>query len=175
MADFTSAAVGAGFASSSAFALITMPGMQNPHCTAPTSPKAHAYTSRSRAERPSVVVTDFPFTLATVSVQARTALPFTSTEQDPQTPSAQPSFTEVKRASSRKYSSRFLSAPTATLFPFSVNWNIVVAPQLQGARRRSSGYTPAPWRTARPRNPDCAWNRETLSCIRTSASHFPFA
>ena len=177
MADFTSAAVGAGFASSRALALINMPGMQNPHCTAPTSPKAHAYTSRSRAERPSLVVTDLPWTLATVSVQARTAFPFTITEQEPQTPSAQPSFTEVRRASSRRYSSRFLSASTATSFPFSVNWNIPLAPQQQrlAAGRKSSGRTPAPLRTAHPRSSGCAWNREIPWCSRTSASRFPSA
>src|ERR1017187_2227262 len=103
MADFTSDSVGVGFASSKALALINIPGMQNPHCTAPTSPKAHAYTSRSRGERPSLVVTDLPWTLAVVSVHARTAFPFTITEQLPQTPSAQPSFTEVMRAPARKY------------------------------------------------------------------------
>src|ERR1035437_387957 len=102
--------------------------MQNPHCTAPTSPKAHAYTSRSRGERPSMVVTALPSSLAVVSLHARHAFPSTRTEQEPQTPSAQPSFTEVKRASSRRYSSRFLSAATVTTLWFSVNWNIRVPP-----------------------------------------------
>src|ERR1035437_5215331 len=63
-----------------------------------------------------------------VSLQDRNAFPSTSTEQEPQTPSAQPSFTEIKRASSRRYSSRFLSAATVTAFWFSVNLNIAGTP-----------------------------------------------
>ena len=40
MAKAASSRVGFGFASSSALAEMTIPGIQKPHCTAPASPKA---------------------------------------------------------------------------------------------------------------------------------------
>ena len=102
MAFRTAAGAGSGSASSSPLALITMPGMQNPHWTAPASAKAQANTSFSRWERPSTVTTRRPSSFAAVNRQARAALPSTSTMQAPQAPSEQPSFTEVSRSSSRR-------------------------------------------------------------------------
>ena len=40
MACLISASVGLGFLSSRALPASTMPGVQKPHCTAPTAPKA---------------------------------------------------------------------------------------------------------------------------------------
>ncbi len=102
MAFFTSAGAGSGFASSRPLALMTMPGMQKPHWTAPALAKVQLYTSFSRGDSPSTVTTLRPASLAVVNRQARAALPSTSTMQAPQAPSEQPSFTEVRRRSSRR-------------------------------------------------------------------------
>ena len=97
-----SSSVGSGLVSSRAFPAITMPGMQNPHWTAPASPKAQTQASFSKSVRPSTVRTLFPSILSVVRTQARVAFPSTSTVQVPQAPSLQPSFTLVRRSSSRR-------------------------------------------------------------------------
>ena len=119
----------------------------------------------------------FAVHLGRVNVQARHAFPSTSTEQEPHTPSAQPSLTEVKRASSRKYSSRFLSAATVTAFWFSVNWNIAVTPSSCNAAISAADLSVVLVHLCVLRIPErlAAHGIEKLpSCSRTSTSRFSF-
>ena len=66
-----------------AFARMTMPGMQNPHCSPPHAANASANAVRSSASTPSRVSTDLPATLATGCWQLTTALPSMWTVQQP--------------------------------------------------------------------------------------------
>lgn len=61
-----------------------MPGMQKPHCTPPFSRKALAKRACSVSLSPSMVVTSPSATFAMVITQESTALPFSSTAQQPQ-------------------------------------------------------------------------------------------
>ena len=97
----------APFLSTWAFARITIPGMQKPHCSPPHAANALAYVSRSDSSTPSSVSTDLPTTLASGCWQATTALPSTWTVQQPHWPvGEQPSFGEVMFNSSRRADSR---------------------------------------------------------------------
>ena len=68
--------------------------------------------------------TDFPSILSVVKMQALTALPSTRTVQVPQAPSLQPSFTLVRRSSSRRKRISFWFFSAATVFPFTVKVDI---------------------------------------------------
>ena len=98
-----SSRVGLGFLSSMALAFMTMPGVQKPHCTPPLTTKASANTSRSCADRPSAVVSDFPSRSFIFIRQLSRAMPSTRTVQQPHTPSPeQPSLGLMSPATSRK-------------------------------------------------------------------------
>ena len=96
------ASSGQGTLSMRALPAITMPGMQKPHCTAPTAPKAYTKASCSAGLSPSTVNMFLPAALLVLSTQAFTALPSTIMVQVPQAPSLHPSFTEVRCKSSRR-------------------------------------------------------------------------
>ena len=95
-----SSSLGSLSLSSSAFAAITMPGVQKPHCTAPAWPKAYTYASFSNSLSPSVVIICLPPSLSVRCTQAFIARPSIITVHVPHAPSLQPSFTEVSRSSS---------------------------------------------------------------------------
>ena len=78
-ANAISSLVGFGFLSRSPFVQMTIPGIQNPHCTAPASAKAYAYSSFSSSEKPSTVRIDLPSIMESVGIQAFIATPSTST------------------------------------------------------------------------------------------------
>ncbi len=86
--------VGSGSSAISAAPAMTMPGMQKPHCTAPTAPKAYTKASRTSSGRPSTVTMLRPAARAVVSTHALTAAPSTWMVQVPQAPSEQPSLAE---------------------------------------------------------------------------------
>ena len=90
---------GKTFTSSKAFVANIIPGIQNPHCTAPALLKAYTYTSFSRSLNPSTVKIDFPQNLAILCVHAKTGFPSTRTVQLPHTPSLHPSFTDFNSQS----------------------------------------------------------------------------
>jgi hypothetical protein len=80
--------VGVGFSSSSEIAAITMPGVQNPHCSPCRSRKARCTGcqlagSAVSPARPSSVVTSRPSTLAASTVHDFTDSPSTSTVHAP--------------------------------------------------------------------------------------------
>src|SRR5580698_1508420 len=84
-----------------------MPGVQMPHWAPPYSRNAcWTALSLSPLATPSMVVIDAPSTCSTGTRQEFTSSPSISTEQAPHSPSPQPSFTPVRRRSSRKTSSR---------------------------------------------------------------------
>jgi hypothetical protein len=86
---------------------MTMPGVQNPHWSAPVAAKAAAYRSRSAASRPSSVVTVLPATRSRVRLQLTTGLPSIRTVQQPHWPDGeQPSLGLVTSSSSRSAASR---------------------------------------------------------------------
>ena len=98
-----SSRVGLGFLSSIALAFMTMPGVQKPHCTPPLATKASPKTSRSRADRPSAVVSDLPSRSFILILQLRRDAPSTSTVQQPHTPSPEhPSLGLMSPATSRR-------------------------------------------------------------------------
>ena len=100
---------------------MTMPGVQNPHWSAPVAAKAAAYRSRSSAGRPSSVVTALPSTRSSPIEQLTTGLPSTSTVQHPHWPDGeQPSLGLVTSSSSRRAASRCGWSPTSTGAPLSV-------------------------------------------------------
>ncbi len=103
-----SASVGSGFTSSNALELMTIPGMQNPHCTAPAFVNAYAYASISFSDIPSMVTIFLPTNFCVLNTQAFVALPSIITIQVPHAPSAHPFFTEVMFISSLKNSNSFL-------------------------------------------------------------------
>ena len=102
IAFLISSSVGSGFLSINAFPAITIPGVQNPHCTAPLAPNAYTKASCSRLLSPSSVKIFFPAALRVVRTQDFTALPSTTMVQVPHAPSLHPSFTECRCRSSRR-------------------------------------------------------------------------
>src|ERR1700687_4314388 len=84
---------------------IRMPGMQNPHCTPPSTAKASLSTRRISSSVPSSVTTWWPSICSGLRRQDSTGRSSTSTTQHPQLPSgAQPFFAETMPHSSRNTS-----------------------------------------------------------------------
>ncbi len=108
------------FLSICALARITMPGMQNPHCSPPHAANASEKLRRSASSTPSSVTIDLPSALATSYWQVTVALPSMSTVQQPHCPEGeQPSFGEVMSSSSRSAASRWgWLERTVTAVPF---------------------------------------------------------
>ncbi len=73
----------APFFSSSDAVRTRMPGVQNPHCSAPVDAKAAAMRSRASSSIPSRVVTCAPAMRSSERLQLTTAFPSTSTVQHP--------------------------------------------------------------------------------------------
>ena len=98
---------GCGFFLIKTFACITIPGMQNPHCTPHFSTKALAITRCLYSPNPSVVTTT-PFSTLLIGItQDNTALPLSSTVQAPQAAcGAHPSFADVIPSISLRYESK---------------------------------------------------------------------
>ena len=115
-----SSSVGSGTRSMSAFPAITIPGMQNPHCTEPLDPKAYTKASFSSPLSPSVVMIFLPTASFVVSTQDFTALPSTMIVHVPHAPSLQPSLTECRCRSSRRYRSSGFSSSVLLMIPFTV-------------------------------------------------------
>ena len=95
-ATLISSSVGSGTLSISALPAMTMPGVQNPHCTEPIAPKAYTNASFSASLNPSVVMMFFPAARLVVRIQDLTAFPSTTIVHVPQAPSLHPSFTECR-------------------------------------------------------------------------------
>ena len=73
-----------------------MPGVQNPHCTAPFSTNAPAIVSARFVSNPSKVLTSAFSSFDSLVKQANLAFPLMLTIQAPQVPCPeQPSFAEV--------------------------------------------------------------------------------
>ena len=117
-----SSSVGFRFSSNNALALITMPGVQKPHCTAPASANAFEYISLSNSLSPSIVSTSLSCSLSTFIVQDLTALPSIKTVQLPHTPTSQPFLTDVSFSTSRRYFKRVVTFCTDTALPFSLKF-----------------------------------------------------
>ena len=106
--------MGNGASSISLAALITNPGVQNPHCTPPADCMAACTGCRvPSAARPSTVTTSVPSARAAGVRQASTARPLRCTVQAPHSPSAQPSLVPVRPSSSRSQSSSVAEAAPA--------------------------------------------------------------
>ena len=125
MADFTASLVGFGFLSRRALAQITIPGIQNPHCTAPALEKAYTYIALSLSDKPSAVSILFPSSLSVFCTQAFTAFPSINTVHVPHAPSLHPFFTDVSLRVSLKNDIRLMFSVTVYVTPFTVNTAIL--------------------------------------------------
>ena len=98
----------APFLSICALARMTMPGMQKPHCRRAARGERVGEPRRARPRStPSSVVIALPAAFSSDSWQLTTALPSTSTVQQPHWPDGeQPSLGEVMSSSSRSAASR---------------------------------------------------------------------
>src|SRR5660398_274518 len=94
-----------------------IPGVQNPHCTAPYSAKAfcRGCSVPSAASSPSMVTTSAPSTSTAGKTQEFTATPSTRTVQAPQSPPPQPSLDPMRSRSSLRMRRRLQPVRTATL------------------------------------------------------------
>ena len=110
MPAFISSLLGFGFFLIIAAPLITIPGIQKPHWTAPALEKAWTKAFFSSSVRPSMVRISSSLSLESFWVQESFLLSPTRTVQVPQAPWEQPSFTEVICKSSRKNLRRVLSS-----------------------------------------------------------------
>src|SRR5215813_6389240 len=119
-----SISVGCGLLSSNAFAAKIIPGVQNPHCTAPYSAKAFCTGCNcSPWASPSMVVTSRPWASSAKIRQESTVLPSSSTVQAPHSPSLQPSLVPVRCNSSRSSCNNDCCGSIATSYgvPFTVS------------------------------------------------------
>ena len=116
--------VGLEFRSSKAFALRSMPGVQNPHWMAPLSTKARCSGCGSwNVPMPSMVLICRPSIWDTFVTQDLVGVPSISTVHEPHAPSPQPSLAPVRPNSSRKTSMSLRpgSPQKATLAPLRTN------------------------------------------------------
>src|SRR5688572_8815712 len=102
----------------------TMPGMQKPHWTPPSSTKASPMVRRRSAGTPSSVTISWPSICSGLRRHDKAGRPSIITRQQPHAPSgAQPFFADTTPHSSRRTSSRCIpvSYVASVGFPFSVN------------------------------------------------------
>src|SRR5207237_8171657 len=93
--------------SSSALTVSSIPGVQNPHCSAACRVKASSSRSNSgRSASPSIVVTSAPDASAARKQHELTGSPSTSTVHAPQTWTSHERFAPVSPSPSRRKSSR---------------------------------------------------------------------
>src|SRR5205809_5738258 len=116
MALSMSASLGWGRAASSAAAAMIWPGWQYPHCTTSSSIQARCTASRPWAERPSIVLTACPWTLAAGVTHERTAWPSTWTVHAPHCAIPQPNLVPVRPRMSRSTQSRGMSSGAAASY-----------------------------------------------------------
>src|ERR1700731_2219094 len=120
----TRAASHSGSSESSACAVVIMPGVQKPHCSAWCLRKLFCSGVRSASlESPSTVTTLAPSACTASIRQERTAAPSTSTVQAPHTPCSQPTWVPVRCNSWRRQSAKVRrgSTSTATAVPLTSN------------------------------------------------------
>src|SRR3990172_3163015 len=104
-------------------ACTTMPGVQNPHCTAHLSTKPFFTASAfGSAASPSMVTTSRPLQSTANSRQELSDAPSTRIVQAPHSPSPQPYFVPVNPSTSRSISRALISTGTVALraTPFSL-------------------------------------------------------
>src|SRR5579872_4746 len=135
-----SASVGLGTLSRRLATLMIWPDWQYPHCGTSSSIHARCTGCVTSGERPSIVVTALPCTLATLVMQERAATPLTCTVHAPHRDMPQPNFVPVMPSVSRKTHNSGISGVTSTScgFPFSVNLIAIREPPL----RESQTVTP---------------------------------
>ena len=98
-----SCSVGFGFSSSSARAVISIPGVQNPHCSAWRSWKpSWTGSSLPSTSRSSTVRISWPSHIAARIVHDLTGWPSISTTQAPQLEVSQPQWVPVRSSVSRR-------------------------------------------------------------------------
>src|SRR6266545_2819606 len=142
IASRTSSSVGLGFCCSSSSALMSMPGVQNPHCRPWLSQNACWRGCRlpSGAASPSTVRTSAPSACTASIRHERAVFPSTSTVHAPQTPCSQDTRTPVSSTSSRRKSARLLrgDATPSKGAPLTVRWTGHAAgmPRLLSRSRR---------------------------------------
>ena len=97
-----------GCSRSSSSAVMSMPGVQKPHCSPWCSWNASWSGWSAVRRRPSTVMTSAPSAWTASIRQERTASPSTRTVHAPQTPCSQPTWVPVRPRSSRRKSTRSL-------------------------------------------------------------------
>jgi hypothetical protein len=103
IASRTSSAVGSGLLSSSQRAVISIPGVQKPHCSPWQTAKASwTGSSAGPAASPSTVVTRRPSAMTASIVQDLTGVSSSQTTQAPQLDVSQPQCEPVNPRSSRR-------------------------------------------------------------------------
>ena len=131
---------------SSDVARTTMPGVQNPHWTAPAATNARWMTCGCiGVPMPSMVRTDFPATRLTGKRHDITTRPSMSTAQAPQSARSQPFFAPVSPRSSRSTSKRLRSGSVVMVrsSPFRVKVIVCIGGRPSG-RARLSYPSPVP-------------------------------
>src|SRR3981081_2296462 len=126
----TSSREGDGLRSSKAFAAISMPGVQYPHCAAKCSMKARWSGCKfGPSLRPSSVSTERPSTLSASVRHARWASPSITNVQAPHPPRPQPNLGVISPMRSRNIISKLTppSTKTATSRPLLRNCRAVLA------------------------------------------------
>ncbi len=137
-ASLISAVVGAGLVPKRSVAATTIPGVQNPHWTAPASCMAFwTALSTPSGDMPSTVVTSEPSTSAAMTRQEHTTWPSRTTEQEPHSPCSQASFAPGWPMSWRMMSRRLRGCITlaAVSSPFSLKLTITEGTSPAGAGR----------------------------------------
>src|SRR5712672_3642489 len=125
-----------------------MPGMQNPHCTPPSSTNASPSTRRVSSASPSTVTTSRPSICSGFRRQDNAGYPSIRTRQQPQVPSgAQPSFAETtphsSRSTSRKCIPRSYAASVARPFKLNLTRGILCNHSKADASHSRRGVAPA--------------------------------
>src|SRR5580700_14447 len=125
----TRSASQSGSSLSNACAVVIMPGVQKPHCSAwCLRNDACSGVKPSSSDRPSTVTTLAPSACTASNRQERTAAPSTSTVQEPQTPCSQPTWVPVSRKWWRRQSASVSrgSTSTSTGLPLTSNFTGMV-------------------------------------------------
>src|SRR6476469_8325946 len=123
----TSSSVGFGLRSSSAVAEISIPGVQKPHWTPPSSRNARCSgCSSPPSASPSTVVTSLPSACSARYEHELTGLPSSSTMQAPHSESSHPSLLPVSPISVRSTDSRLRPGSISTGYVSPLTFRFVV-------------------------------------------------
>ena len=139
----TSASSGSGLRPTRSTALITMPGVQNPHCSPWCSRKAACIGCSSPfVSRPSMVVTSWPSASSARHVQLLIDWPSSSTQQAPHWLVSHPTWVPVRPSDSRMNSTSNVGAATSPLtdLPLTVIETVGIMPpaSLSSCRGRTA-------------------------------------